>query len=210
MKQIQLTIFLLFCLMAFTLSGQDTGPERRFEAGLVGGFNLSQIDGDLLTGFNKIGFNVGGRVDAIFTDRWRLGIEMLFAQQGASRNKLDNPASAYDKIRMNFVEVPVMIHFTDWKIQASTGVSYSRLINYEIIDYTGEDVTEDIPVKEDLVSFIIGGTFFFQENLGINVQWAKWINNLRVGDPDAPGPIQGQESGKFIGRTVTIRAIYMF
>ena len=199
-----------FTLMSITLQAQDTGPERRFEAGIVAGMNLSQVDGDDLTGFNKIGVNVGARVDAILTERWRLSLEMLFAQQGASRHRLDNPASAFDKIRLNLVEAPVMVHFQDWKIQASAGVSYARVINSEIIDYTGEDATNAYPLKDNLFSIILGGTFFFQENLGINIQWSRWINNLRISDGNEPSPLPNQQSGRFIGRTVTIRGIYMF
>ena len=200
----------ILTLTSITLHAQDTGPERRFEAGVVAGMNLSQIDGDDLTGFNKIGVNVGARVDAILTDRWRLSLEMLFAQQGASRHKLDNPASAFDKIRLNLVEAPVMVHFQDWKIQASAGVSYARVINAEIIDYTGEDATESYPLQDNLFSIILGGTFFFQENLGLNIQWSRWLNNLLVSDGNEPSPLPGQQSGRWIGRTVTIRGIYMF
>ncbi|MCO6490500.1 MAG: outer membrane beta-barrel protein [Phaeodactylibacter sp.] len=204
----QLIAILIF--LAGTLLAQNAGPERRFEAGIVAGMNLSQVDGDDLTGFNKIGVNVGGRVDAILTQRWRLSLEMLFAQQGASRHKLDNPASTFDKIRLNLVEAPVMVHFQDWKIQASAGVSYARVINAEIIDFTGEDATESFPLKDNLYSIILGGTFFFQENLGINIQWSRWINNLLISDGNEPSPLPGQQSGRFIGRTVTIRGIYMF
>ncbi|MCB9048472.1 MAG: PorT family protein [Lewinellaceae bacterium] len=207
-SRLQLIVIFLFFTLA--LQAQSTGPERRFEAGVVAGFNLSQVDGDDLTGFNKIGVNVGGRVDAILTDRWRLSLEMLFAQQGASRHKLDNPASAFDKIRLNLVEAPVMVHFQDWKIQASAGVSYARVINAEIIDYTGEDATESYPLQDNLFSIILGGTFFFQENLGLNIQWSRWLNNLLVSDGNEPSPLPGQQSGRWIGRTVTIRGIYMF
>ncbi|MCB0556046.1 MAG: hypothetical protein KDD02_21040, partial [Phaeodactylibacter sp.] len=79
----------------------------------------------------------------------------------------------------------------------------------EIIDYTGEDVTEQIPLKEDLFSIVLGGTFFFDEHFGLNIYWSKWLNNLRIGDTSTPTPV-GAESGKFIGRNVTIRGVYMF
>ncbi|MCB0579001.1 MAG: PorT family protein [Phaeodactylibacter sp.] len=208
--KLQFQLIAILFLLAGELQAQNAGPERRFEAGIVAGMNLSQVDGDDLTGFNKIGVNVGGRVDAILTQRWRLSLEMLYAQQGASRHKLDNPASVFDKIRLNLVEAPVMVHFQDWKIQASAGVSYARVINAEIIDFTGEDATGSYPLKDNLYSIILGGTFFFQENLGINIQWSRWINNLLISDGNEPSPLPSQQSGRFIGRTVTIRGIYMF
>ncbi|MCB0572650.1 MAG: PorT family protein [Phaeodactylibacter sp.] len=209
MKKDQLLLVTLFLLSALSLSAQSDGPQRRFEGGLVAGFNMSQVDGDLLHGFHKIGVNAGGRVNAVLNERWRIGLELLFSQQGASRGRLDNPASQYDKIRLNFVEAPVLVHFQDWKIQATAGVSYGRLINYEVIDYTGEDATEQIPLRENLFSIVLGGTIFVSDNFGINIYWSKWLNNLRIGDTSTPTPVGG-ESGKFIGRNVTVRGVYMF
>ena len=59
------------------------------------------------------------------------------------------------------VEVPVLAHFRDWKMELSAGGSYGRIINYEIIDILGEDITEQVPLSSDVFSIIIDGSFHF-------------------------------------------------
>ena len=193
-------------LLLLLLTGMLNGPQlsaQTFSAMLVGGFNLSQIDGDKLGGFNKIGFNTGARVSAKLSDRWSLSTEFLYSQQGASRVPTDDISSQYDKIRLNFVEVPLMINFSDWKILASAGVSYNRLINYEVINDVGSDITELEDYRTDIPAIIFGATYIFSEKLALNLRWSKYFTSLRPPD-DNPDT----EDIKFIGRNLGIRLYY--
>lgn len=195
-------------LLLLLLFGMVNGPQQlsaqTFSAMLVGGFNLSQIDGDKLGGFNKIGFNTGARVSAKLTDRWSLSTEFLYSQQGASRVPTDDISSQYDKIRLNFVEVPLMINFSDWKILASAGVSYSRLINYEVINDVGSDITELEDYRTDIPSIILGATYFFSEKVAFNFRWSKYLSSLK-----APDDNPDTDDIKFIGRNLGIRLYYI-
>ena len=194
-------------LLLLFLVGIFSGPQlsaQTFSAMLLGGFNLSQIDGDKLGGFNKIGFNTGARVSAKLTDRWSLSTEFLYSQQGASRVPTDDISSQYDKIRLNFVEVPLMINFSDWKILASAGVSYNRLINYEVINDVGSDITALEDYRTDIPAIVFGATYFFSEKLALNFRWSKYLSSLRPPD-DNPDT----EDVKFIGRNLGIRLYYI-
>ncbi len=172
---------------------------QTFTAALVGGFNLSQLHGDKLGGYNQIGLNTGARVDARLNDRWSLSIEMLYSQQGSSRVKSDDPASIYRKIRLNLVEAPVMINFHDWKILASGGLSYGRLINYEVEDVLGTDITDLESFDPNVLSIVFGATYLFSEKWGFNVRWSRYLTNLRANPDD----------GRFTGLNVGVRLYYM-
>jgi hypothetical protein len=203
-------LFLLLALLLLALAGQaqSSRQQRTFEGAIVAGFNLAQIDGDLLYGFNLPGLNLGGRVNAILSPNWQVGLELLYSQQGASRSNKDNPASPFDKIRLNYVEAPVLLHFTEWKFQLSAGLSYGRLINYNIIDFTGADVTDLYELKENNLSIVLGGTFFFRENFGLNIFWSRTLNNFRAGGLSGPG--SAADTGRFFGRMLTFRGMYVF
>lgn len=188
-------IVVLLGLLGAVLSVQA----QRFEAGLVAGLNLSQIDGDRLAGFNKPGLNAGGKVAAILSDRWQWSLELLFSQQGASRTKYDDPFSAYDKIRLNFVETPVMIHFKEWKFHLSGGVSYARLIDYQVIDALGGDVTDLQTFNENLFSVVFSGTYYFRENMGFEVRWFRALNDLQKKEGD----------NALFGRSLSLRLVYL-
>lgn len=198
-------------LLLLLLTGMLNGPQlsaQTFSAMLVGGVNLSQIDGDKLGGFNKLGFNTGARVSAKLSDRWSLSTEFLYSQQGASRVPTDDISSQYDKIRLNFVEVPLMINFSDWKILASAGVSYNRLINYEVINDVGSNIT-DVKSEDyntDIASLVLGASYFFSEKVALNIRWSRHLTNLKKKPEDSP---EEEEAPLFKGRNLGIRLYYI-
>lgn len=203
MKNIPHKSFLTAFFLSLFCLAQVPAHSQTFSAMLVGGFNLSQIDGDKLGGFNKIGFNTGARVSAQLSERWHLSTELLFSQQGASRVPTDDISSQYDKIRLNFVEVPIMINYSDWKILASAGISYNRLINYEVINDIGEDITELEVYNEDIPALVLGATYKFSEKWGLNFRWSRYLRTLLPPDPNPT-----VENVNFIGRTIGIRLYY--
>ena len=193
--QIKTVLFLLVFLVGYTAL-----QAQRFKGGLIAGGNFSQIDGDDLAGFHKVGISGGGYVAAILADRWQLSIEMLFSQQGSKWSQSDGLSAAFDKIALNFVEVPVLLNFEEWKFHVQAGASYGRLINSSVISITGEDVSESIDLNPNIFSYVIGVTFFSNEKLGYNFRWFKAFNDL-----------QAQEgSNRWLGRSFSLRVLYLF
>lgn len=196
-----LRIFVLLVVVGIW-GGSPVGAQT-FTGMLVGGMNLSQIDGDRLVGFNKFGLTGGLRVGIRLSERWQLSTEMLYSPQGASQVARDDISSPYEKIRLNLVEAPVMIHFNDWKMQAGAGLSYGRLINYEVTGATGEDLTALEDYRPDLVSIVFGGTYYFSEKMGLNINWSRHLTNLKRKQANE------DEAPLFIGRTLAIRLYYI-
>lgn len=185
-----------FCMVAINVTAQT----QRFQAGLVAGANLSQIDGDRLGGFNQPGLSAGVKVATILSERWQVSLELLYSQQGSRRTNNDDPFSAYEKIRLNFIEVPVLINFKEWKFHLSGGVAYNRLINFKVIDASGVDVTDSQDFNENMFALVLGGIYYFQENMGVEVRWMRSLSDL-----------QAQKSrDSFIGRSLSFKLVYLF
>lgn len=172
---------------------------QTFRGALVGGFNLSQLDGDKLGGYNQIGFNAGARVSTQFSERWGWSLQLLFSQEGSSRTRDDDPSSIYDKIRLNFVQVPVLFHFRDWKFEVDAGLVYGRLVNYKVIDFTGVDISDNQDYRPNSFSVLAGLTFWSSEKIGWNFRWLRALNDLQVDGGD----------NQLIGRTISLRMYYM-
>ena len=113
-------IALSFCVFIFS---KNTHAQT-FEAGLIGGVNLSQLHGDGLAGFNQIGLNVGGRVAVQTSNRWMWNIDILFSQKGSNKGKDDLRSIPFDSYRLNYAEVPIMISFLDWLDESEDDVFY--------------------------------------------------------------------------------------
>ena len=172
-KYILVTLFLTFL---FTASTNAQEVERRFQGAAVIGFNMAQLDGDDLVGYHQIGLNAGARVYTRINEKWRFSMELLYSQQGSNRSAKDALRAAVDKIRLNFAAAPLLIHFTC------------------------EDVSDLQNYDTDIFTWVADVSFFFQENLGLNVRWSRNINSIRA----------DEGSGRLIGKFVTIRGIYIF
>ena len=171
---------------------------QTFQASVLAGANFSQIDGDMLFGFHKVGANAGLRVVAVLDERWRIGPEILFSQQGAKRNV---NASLFDEFDLTTLEVPLMVYYKDWRLTGEAGFSYQRLINYTVIDAAGQDISEAAPLNDNLFAFKVGVTFFFTPNWGLNFRWSKHVADIDVNDSVAR---------TLKGRTISLRAVYTF
>lgn len=188
-------------ILLLLLVGFGTLPAQTFQGSIVAGMNISQIDGDALFGFHQPGVNAGVRVVAVLNDRWRVGPEILFSQQGAQRPNNSGNISIYDRFRLNTLEVPLMAYYKDWRITAEGGFSYQRLIDYEVISDGGEDVTAVTPLQDNLFAIKLGATIYFSPNWGLNVRWSKHLLDIDV---------DNGINTSFKGRTVSVRAVYTF
>src|SRR5688572_14482098 len=141
---------------------------QRFSAAIVGGVNASQIDGDQLAGFDKLGLTGGLKATVNFESVFDLNVEFLFTQRG-SKPDLFNPDYDPDiKIHLDYAEIPVYVSLGDWwqeedgyhKASAHAGVSFGRLINASTFDHinTGdEDLDQMVPYFNDSdLSWLVG------------------------------------------------------
>ncbi len=189
---------ILICCFLIIWGGEGTYAQT-FEGAILAGANLSQIDGDLLAGYNQPGLNAGIRVSVNLSDRWKASTGLQFAQLGSSYSKGDPVNALYDNIRINAVEVPLLAHFLEWRFRVSAGMTYSRVINYSAADVIGGSLTEETDLRDNILSLALGAAYFFNDQWGIDFLWTKSLTNVQA-DPDA---------NNFITRNLSFRLIYI-
>lgn len=130
-------------ILLFLFAGCRDLYSQRILGAISAGINLSQVDGDEVYGFKKAGFNGGPSVIIPFgkEGRWTVTMELLFSMTGSyqkggsylpdSLADSSQPASYNGyKLNLNYLQVPVMVHFTDRKIIAGgLGFAYGQLVN---------------------------------------------------------------------------------
>ena len=94
-------------------TAQSDGPQRRFEADIVVGSNFSQLDGDGIAGFNKVGIKAG--LDISYptseTKGWSLG---LYLDQRGSSTRLIR-TNVFDQfIALQYLSIPISIYSKSW------------------------------------------------------------------------------------------------
>lgn len=163
---------------------------QQFGASLAAGFNASQIDGDLLAGFDKVGLTGGIKVNTTLKKRIDLNVEFLYSERG-SRPDVFNPEYDPDiHIALKYIELPVYISINDWwqeedkyfKVAAYGGVSFARLLSARTTDYFNEpDQSYDLlaPLfNENDLSWLLGLSLRLNRHWGLTARYTRGITPL--------------------------------
>ncbi|MBR1792839.1 MAG: outer membrane beta-barrel protein [Bacteroidales bacterium] len=142
---------LLFFSVAHIVSAQ------RINAYVSAGAAFSQIEGDELKGFNKLGFagSVGAMANLSGNGRWQMSVEAGYARRGAFNNSGD-PYNV--KIMLDYVDIPLTVFFKDpyGGLLVGIGPVYSRLVQqpHDKISFSPEyfipDTADMTFLKNDL------------------------------------------------------------
>jgi len=165
-------ILLLFPFFCFT---QD------FNAGIIGGLSTSQVSGDQLSGFNKIGPRIG-----FFVNRkinwYNLQLELQYISKG-SKKVINNQNTYTDYINdyrfhLDYIGIPISINSTiTGKIKLETGSSINILIKQkEEIDFYVDNSRE---VKKLDYCYFIGLFWDINNHYSINVRLSNSIFPIR-------------------------------
>ncbi len=182
---------------------------QRFNFSPLVGLNLAQINGDNFAGYDRLGLLAGVRTNILLTDRFDAVIELLYSERGSSSEVTFGGSNAEFAVRLNYVEIPLLIEVKDWLIEDTKekyhrirfhgGISYGRLFQVE------EDELSNFGLgfKENDFSFVLGATFYATRSLGINLRYTRTFISLEKVD-------LGRGSVNVIPHHLSIFANYMF
>jgi hypothetical protein len=207
-----MTVSRVFCLIVFFLwFFSSTTKAQKFDAGLVIGFNTSQISGDNLGGFNRLSPNAGIFVKREVNEKldWRL--EMSYIGKG-SRNAPgpDDPATDYYLLRIHYIEVPLMLSYQvkpKWRLEA--GPSIGVYVGHFEEDINGEYVGI-LSSRENFKRLDVSG------NLGIIWEFSeKWKLNVRGSNSILPVRNYDQQTSfrlnkGQLNKSIMLRLFYCF
>lgn len=120
--KIKQTIILFVIFNALSLNAQ------KFVAGIDFGIVTSQVDGDRLKGYDKPGIQAGIYVENTFKTFWTFSMGLNYIQKGSRKlSNPDIPGDRYYSLRLNYVELPIMIGFTikkQYLVEAGIALGY--------------------------------------------------------------------------------------
>lgn len=130
---IRLAIPVLLMLMATLAHGQ------RFEAGLLAGFNGSQVEGDSFKGYHKPGVLAGLFVQTDIVPAVFAGMEIKYSQKGSRRRiRPRDPEPEVYIMRLGYVDIPLFVGFrTNDRSAIVGGISAGYLVHSGEFDEYG-------------------------------------------------------------------------
>lgn len=163
---------------------------QRFEGGILGGFNASQVEGDPITGYNKPGVLVGGFVQTDISRRAFIGAEIKYSQKGSRKNP-DLKTGDQEKyiMRLGYFDVPFYIGIrTGQTVSFFTGISAGYMVHGNEYDNYGEIAEiEQRPFNDFDFQAFLGFRFDLTKRISLDIRGAYSFLPIR----DLPGELQG-------------------
>ena len=205
-----MTIKKLFANCIFILlTISSLSAQRGFDLSLVAGLNASQIAGDQLAGFDKLGINSGLKIGYRIKSKMDLNFEMLFSQKGSiAKRRYVAPGGNRMNTTLSYLDFPLYITYNDWyqdsgdyfKVGFHGGFSYSYLLGRRLNNEKIENV-------EDLRNFdvmaLLGVHYSFTEKWTLLIRYSNSFIRIyqNPNDPDIRG---------WVNYHWTVRADYRF
>ena len=155
-------VFLILCTIAVPAFSQQ------FEGGFFGGFSASQIDGDLFSGYNKIGITAGAYITRKINRNFNLKTEIRFIQKGAFKRNTENDPTLF-KTSLQYAEVPILLqYFHNKKLFFEAGLVPEVLLTDKEEDQDGLISYE--PYNRFSLEGTAGIGYFFNNNLALGAR----------------------------------------
>ena len=223
MKNKILVVFILFIAVFIervqaqkNTNDGDIKIDRQIKGVLIGGFNLSQVDGDEVYGFNRFGLNAGFGGILPLGHRFSLSVEILYNEKGSYRKYSPTPVDTlqnpYYSLKLTYLTAPIMIHFEDrntWTF--GLGLSWSRLVGFKELEF---NIPQDwdrpnitYKTKNDF-SIIADIRFRVWKHLKFNLQYSYSLAKIRSRyyDPN-PGSVEPWSRNQY-NNVITARLLY--
>lgn len=179
-------VLFLFGLLIFI---GEFASAQRFEGGILGGLNASQVDGDAYTGYKKPGIVAGVYVQTNLSRSVFAGMELKFAQKGSRHidSLAVDPTQIKYVMRLNYAELPVYIGIrTGEKVSFFFGPSFGYLISGKEYNDYGPFLPQDKhPFNAFDLEAMLGFRFQIGSRIYVDLRGAYSMLPIRnqVGDP---------------------------
>ena len=192
-KSVITLLGLLLCTVSFS---------QNFSGGIISGVSTSQVSGDELSGFNKIGPKLGLYINRSI--KWYgLQLELQYITKGSKKNNTqailntDSGNLTYDhnnyNLHLEYIGVPIFLFSNIRKnIQLEFGTSFNFLIKQkEEIDFYLDNSRQ---VNNLEAAILIGLTYQINDKISLNTRLINSITPIR---PHASGETYRLNKGQY-------------
>lgn len=213
MSKHSLIIIVIFVILSSALYSQ------RFQGAVMAGMNISQVDGDEVFGYHRVGGHFGLAAILPVKEKWDLTLETVFNQKGAYQKPQYKDSvfgtvlnGQYD-LHLDYVEIPFMAHYTDrFRYSVGAGFSYGRLVYSKEVEHNGA-----IPPYSDTVAFnkndwdvLVDLQIRVWKRLKFNARYSYSMAAIRERVFIDPWEQKDPESRKQYNNMLTFRVVYVF
>ncbi len=172
MKKLFLAVIIILVVSLQTKAQSFTG-------GIKAGMVVSQIAGDGFSGFNKVGLNGGFFVQYYVEPVVSLQMELAYIQKGSAHTlDPDDPESVGYLLRMNYVELPLLVQYHLNPLVFELGLSMDFLAGQSEKINSQPNEQGEVWRKLNIAS-VIGLQYHLSEKWSASIRSINSINSIR-------------------------------
>ena len=165
---------------------------QNFGGGLIAGASTSQVAGDRLGGFNKIGLLVGAYTNLKIKENLKLQLEIIYIEKGSRNPNIHKINIA--EITLSYVEVPISINLQQKEnLGVEVGILPAFLINAKMNNDFSEIEIDPTFTKYDFGVYA-GINYHITDNIILNTRISNSIIPIR---PHNSGATYGLNKGQY-------------
>ena len=178
---------LLFCgFLAISSNAQ------KFGGGIIAGASTSQVAGDMLGGFNKIGLLAGAYTNLKIKEDLQLQLEIIYIEKGSRNPNLHK--NTIQEITLSYVEVPISINLQQKEnLGIELGILPAFIMSSKMNDYFSEIEINPSFEKYDFGIFA-GINYHLSKKIILNSRISNSIIPIR---PHVSGATNGWNKGQY-------------
>ena len=170
-------LVLHFTLCLSYAFGQEA-TTKRFQMGASLGLTTSQVSGDNLSGFHKFAPMVGGFVYTNLKENLIAQFGINYVQKGSRKIPRSDQGNIFYTLRLNYIEVPMLLKFKHKKLMYEFGPSIGALVSFTEETHAGPVIaTRDFRNSE--LSFNVGASFPLKGNFHFLWRFNNSILHIR-------------------------------
>lgn len=166
-----------FLILLFVFSTNFIFSQEGFKGGIFIGAVASQVDGDMLIGYNKAGAQAGIFLVNKLDKNFGFSMEMKYIQKGSRTNSpapdsINVAPPRYYKLRLSYIEVPFLLNFylkKRFMIETGLGFGYLFRIREDIGGFgMGPTNPYEKQFKRFEIPLIFGVAYYPTENIHLD------------------------------------------
>jgi hypothetical protein len=166
-------LLLIFTILFFA------GFTQRFNGGVYIGGDVSQVDGDNNSGFNKFGYLAGALVGLRVSPHSSFQMEIGYIQKGSRINADSlNMGNTY-LMRFHYLEVPLLYQYTFAKRFSVEAGPAMDVILGSLEEVNGFESPSRVPLRPVTLAGILGVSGFITNHLKANFRFNYSILSIR-------------------------------
>lgn len=198
------------CLIFLTCSLSITIGAQSFDAYIAAGPVFSQVDGDRVGGYDKLGYTAGVGVSYPIDLYWSAIMELGYIQKGTgSYNESDN--ATYRTV-LHYLHLPILIDYklTD-KFSIETGLSLGALVGHGFYEDGYKSSTSFDDFRTFDLDWLAGATYHASERIKVNLRFAYSLTSITNTPDDVKDTSYLFQSiyGKY-NRSLSLCCLYFF